>query len=149
MAERIDGELSQQLLGGGPTLGMEPGRFDALVTKVLDRQKVDSFLTELWWRLGRVNWQNLPPLARAAVAVARARICVLTSQEAARAWLADAQSLADPTGLDDVFDMTGLQAQINRPPQVVDGRFTPDTCSVSAFAKQCWVVCPKCGGPGG
>ena len=132
------------LIDDAQWLAMEPATLDALVTKAVEGGKAEI----LWQRLLRVKTKNARPMTKAALALARSRVYLPTSQETARLWLIEAQSEAEPTPLGDVFDIAELQARIDKAPEVVDGRFAPDACSLGAFKSECWVRCPRCGGAG-
>ncbi|MCL2782923.1 MAG: hypothetical protein FWD80_02985, partial [Propionibacteriaceae bacterium] len=103
-------------------VAMEPSRLDGMVAELMASPKADFWGARIWMRLNHPSMRKAEPLTQAAFSVARARICVLTSQETARVWLGQAQECAENVSLDDVFDIAGLRQQIDEPPQVVDGR---------------------------
>jgi len=123
-------------------LAMDPPALDALVAKTMAAGKTEV----LWQRLLRIETENSQPLTKAALALARSRVYLPRSQELSLIWLLEAQREAEPTPLTEVFDIAELQARIDQAPQVVDGRFTPDACTLYAFGRERWVRCPRCGG---
>ncbi|MCL2468433.1 MAG: hypothetical protein FWF02_12845 [Micrococcales bacterium] len=93
------------------------------------------------------------PALYEALAVARARLEMAKdpawrSSYEARYWLDEADRLSAARGarLDEVLDVRALRAQVDAPPQVVDGRFAPDP--TTGFGRDRWVVCSRCGRPG-
>ena len=127
-------------------LAMDPAHFDALVTALMTGEKAEHWGMQLWRRLSQPSVRKAQPLMLAAFCLARARMSLPSSRENARSWLAQAQACAGQPTLDDAFDLAKLRTQINQAPQIIDGRFVPDACRLSAFEHECWVVCPKCGG---
>lgn len=128
-------------------LAMDPVHIDDLVSRAVADGPMAS-IDKLSMRLSRVKADKASPLVQAALAIARARLTLPTSQEIARTWMMRAEELAGDTKVSDVFDVSSLWDEIDRKPQVMDGRFMPDSCPEYVLARERWVVCPTCGSAG-